>query len=71
MNGDRVAVILDISEKNSNEEEEKLKEEPSKPSIYWIDGTFPDYLQRIFFFFSGWSFSQFNVDGVYPFGTNS
>ncbi|KAG6713643.1 hypothetical protein I3842_05G163600 [Carya illinoinensis] len=37
VNGDRVAVILDICEKNSNEEEEKLKEEPSKPSIYWID----------------------------------
>lgn len=41
MNGDRVAVILDISEKNANDEEgEKLKEEPSKPPIYWIDGTF-------------------------------
>ncbi|KAG6708019.1 peroxisomal ATPase pex6-like [Carya illinoinensis] len=38
VNGDRVAVILDISEKNANDEEgEKLKEEPSKPPIYWID----------------------------------
>lgn len=44
VNGDRVAVILDICEKNSNEEEEKLKEEPSKPSIYWIDGIFSNYL---------------------------
>jgi hypothetical protein len=39
VNGDRVAVIWDISEKKDNDgEEEKLKE-PSKPPIYWIEGT--------------------------------
>lgn len=37
VNGDRVAVIWDISEKKDNDgEEEKLKE-PSKPPIYWIE----------------------------------
>lgn len=37
LNGDRVAVILDVSDKNANVEEEKLKEESSTPPIYWID----------------------------------
>ena len=39
MNGDRVAVILDISEKKANDGEEEKEKESSKPPIYWIDGT--------------------------------
>lgn len=40
MEGDRVAVILDIDEKNATEGEEDKLKEPIKPPIYWIDGTF-------------------------------
>ncbi|KAA8528933.1 hypothetical protein F0562_033579 [Nyssa sinensis] len=38
VNGDRIAVILDISEKKADEGErdEKLVEQASKPSVYWI-----------------------------------
>ncbi|KAL4638268.1 hypothetical protein ACB092_03G135100 [Castanea dentata] len=37
VNGDRVAVILDISEKKANDGEEEKEKESSKPPIYWID----------------------------------
>ncbi|XP_075657469.1 uncharacterized protein LOC142627481 isoform X4 [Castanea sativa] len=37
VNGDRVAVILDISEKKANNGEEEKEKESSKPPIYWID----------------------------------
>lgn len=37
VNGDRVAVILDIDEKNANEGKEDKLKEPSNPPIYWID----------------------------------
>jgi hypothetical protein len=40
VDGDRVAVILDIDEKTANEGEEDKLKEPIKPPIYWIDGTF-------------------------------
>lgn len=39
VNGDKVAVILDIEEKNANEGEEDKLKEPSKPPIHWLDGT--------------------------------
>lgn len=40
MNGDRVAVILDFTcDSNANvERDEKVKEEPAKAPVYWIDG---------------------------------
>lgn len=41
MNGDRVAVILDISggnKVNEGEKDEKVAEQPAKPPVYWIDG---------------------------------
>lgn len=37
VNGDKVAVILDIEEKNANEGEEDKLKEPSKPPIHWLD----------------------------------
>ncbi|KAE8022974.1 hypothetical protein FH972_008733 [Carpinus fangiana] len=37
VDGDRVAVILDIDEKTANEGEEDKLKEPIKPPIYWID----------------------------------
>ena len=42
MNGDRVAVILDRSEKkpNEGEEDEKLIDRAEKPSVYWMQGIF-------------------------------
>ena len=40
MNGDRVAVVLDISEiKVDGEKEEKELEPPAQPPVYWIHGT--------------------------------
>ena len=41
MNGDRVAVILDISSDNKAMEEErddKTPENSASPPVYWIDG---------------------------------
>lgn len=40
VNGDRVAVILDFTcDSNANvERDEKVKEEPAKAPVYWIDG---------------------------------
>lgn len=41
MNGDRVAVILDIggdSEVNEREKDDKVTEQSTKPPVYWIDG---------------------------------
>ncbi|RVW45470.1 ATPase family AAA domain-containing protein 1-A [Vitis vinifera] len=40
VNGDRVAVILDRSEKkpNEGEEDEKLIDQAEKPSVYWMQG---------------------------------
>lgn len=41
VNGDRVAVILDINEDRVNEGEvENLNEDHTKPPIYWIHGKF-------------------------------
>lgn len=43
VNGDRVAVILDIacdSKANEGERDEKLTGQPSKAPVYWIDGNF-------------------------------
>lgn len=42
VNGDQVAVIFDVSEKQTMEEEkdEKPKAQDVKPSIYWIPGMY-------------------------------
>ena len=42
MNGDRVAVILDVCEENADDasKEDKEPKKPEKPAVYWIDGTF-------------------------------
>lgn len=42
VNGDQVAVIFDVSEKQTTEEDkdEKLKAQDVKPSIYWIPGMY-------------------------------
>jgi hypothetical protein len=43
VNGDRVAVILDIGNDNKEddgEKDEKLTEQPAKAPVYWIDGNF-------------------------------
>ncbi|XP_048233684.1 uncharacterized protein LOC8286329 isoform X2 [Ricinus communis] len=39
VNGDRVAVILDITsdKKENGEKDDKLKEQSAKPPVYWID----------------------------------
>lgn len=45
VNGDRVAVILDINEDSANEGEvENLNGDHRKPPIYWIHGTFSNFL---------------------------
>ncbi|XP_059656435.1 uncharacterized protein LOC132303264 isoform X2 [Cornus florida] len=36
LNGDRVAVILDIGENRDGEKDEKVAEQAAKPSVYWI-----------------------------------
>lgn len=43
VNGDRVAVILDINDNKENEVKkgEKESEQPAQPPVYWIPGTFP------------------------------
>jgi hypothetical protein len=41
MNGDQVAVILDIgndNKSNEGEKDEKLQEQPAKAPVCWIDG---------------------------------
>lgn len=41
VNGDRVAVILDISEDRENEVElESVNNDGRKPPVYWINGMF-------------------------------
>ena len=43
MNGDRVAMILDIGNDNKEDElgkDEKMMEQPAKAPVYWIDGDF-------------------------------
>jgi len=43
VNGDRVAVILDIGNDNKEddgEKDEELMEQPAKAPVYWIDGNF-------------------------------
>lgn len=45
VDGDRVAVILDVNDvKSDGNKDEKSSESPLKPAIYWIHGNF------IFFF---------------------
>lgn len=40
VNGDRAAVILDISadNKGEGEKDDKVAEQPARPPVYWIDG---------------------------------
>lgn len=41
MNGDRIAVILDIAgdnKVNEGEKDDKVTEQLAKPPVYWIDG---------------------------------
>lgn len=66
VSGDRVAVILDIDEKNANEGEEDKLQEPSKPPIYWIDGNFFLLNKSLLFNSFLWveNIIQFNVDEV-------
>lgn len=42
VNGDQIAVIFDVIEKKTTEEEkdEKPKSQDVKPSIYWIPGMY-------------------------------
>lgn len=41
VDGDRVAVILDVNDvKQDGDNEEKSSESPPKPPVYWIHGNF-------------------------------